>query len=1028
MGRERLWQMEWMRRVANGTLAEIVPEAEISDRIARTLGFHRHNLNMDQVDPEEISHLQHFVDGINDHLRECYDYSKPTENILYAIPKPREWTIADCITLQRLLSLQMSKNPLVKILNIIIAKALLPEQLETETGGSVFSKPTSRQGDTARNIGEATENNNATDNLKSSPSLPDLLADLNSDEFIDVNGHFDWERLEALTQQFASASLDQCSSTFVINGDHTKSGKPILACDLHSTTNAPSLWFKCRVTLTGEPTASGEKHPADFDANGFAFVGLPYLWAGQNEHIAWGMTPALFAENTDLFVEYIDMSDNTRFRFNGKWQYATPVDEKIIIKGQKEPLVEKVRITSHGPILSGIFRPAHVGATSKREISIAHPSLEEWGDIPIAGFRRITKAKNLQEFKEATEFLDVFPIVLTYADKENNTGWVFTGDVPARPPQSEKWCMFPVGGGNGDNEWLPHNFVNFDNERVQRFYPPISGESATGSTSIGRSFVVSTHSLPNMSPGTTMDKLVTSQRDDNSHGLEHDDESEDDHLKGTAAVSFLGYPCKVASRAHSIRKQILKRMGIDEAVHTSHHHMSSQIASHHEWSMGVCKTLKDILNKFDKKESCESLQSTSQDKDLVDASPTPPTETVLKDARKLTVEDAIKIQSKQWTCPKRIINMLKPLLGKIHISQTEFEAFQVMHPICSGISLQHVEEAKRQMLKWNGSLEADSSSAILIQVFLHELFDLIFSPRLDKCEKVIHDGNSLQEEEDDRHTQQQYIPKSRATKLLLKFGFLDMVSPLSTSGKPELFFDLLLRRFPPNDELIFRSMIHAIRSLRHICPKSKSGDANTEIAKYKLGSSYRVHWRHYIDHSITQGFEIRPKHNKTIGLYALDCESCCVNSTHKRSSNYLGFKANISSNLYRMHSTSAFRMIADLGDLTLSQYLFAPGNSGVMGIDFYDNLVDSFVKQQYRPLFDGTLQGKTLKILPLRRIISFDGGGRSASAYELSEVGGKRISIQDEDGMEMEQNPVEQRRNPIVMAEKAEEGDDTFMA
>lgn len=35
MARDRLWQLEWMRRIATGTLAEILPQAETCDRITR---------------------------------------------------------------------------------------------------------------------------------------------------------------------------------------------------------------------------------------------------------------------------------------------------------------------------------------------------------------------------------------------------------------------------------------------------------------------------------------------------------------------------------------------------------------------------------------------------------------------------------------------------------------------------------------------------------------------------------------------------------------------------------------------------------------------------------------------------------------------------------------------------------------------------------------------------------------------------------------------------------------------------------
>ena len=83
------------------------------------------------------------------------------------------------------------------------------------------------------------------------------------------------------------------SNEWVISGNRTESGKPILANDPHLGLEAPILWYLARI-VTPELSVEGATVP-----------GLPVILLGQNDHIAWGFTTT-GSDIQDLFIETVD--------------------------------------------------------------------------------------------------------------------------------------------------------------------------------------------------------------------------------------------------------------------------------------------------------------------------------------------------------------------------------------------------------------------------------------------------------------------------------------------------------------------------------------------------------------------------------------------------------------------------------------------------------------------------------------------------------------------------------------------------
>src|SRR5690606_31284794 len=86
------------------------------------------------------------------------------------------------------------------------------------------------------------------------------------------------------------------SNSFVVSGEHTASGSPVLANDPHLALAAPNLWSQVGLHCTER------SQDCTFDVAGFSFAGMPGIIIGHNDQLSWGLTN-LGADVTDFVLE-----------------------------------------------------------------------------------------------------------------------------------------------------------------------------------------------------------------------------------------------------------------------------------------------------------------------------------------------------------------------------------------------------------------------------------------------------------------------------------------------------------------------------------------------------------------------------------------------------------------------------------------------------------------------------------------------------------------------------------------------------
>lgn len=427
---ERFWQMELNRRTAKGTLSEIFGNIALgTDCAARTFGFARLGLEDWKNMPEDVRGiLQAYADGINASLN-CFPGKLPLEfTLLRHTPAP--WTVEDTLAFSRLMFWQLSHAWYSEIVRAKLVSAVGAERAsELE-----MFYPSSN---------------------------PFTLAD--GIEFNQLSPEGD---LKAVRGPFLDRGKG--SNVWAISGKRTETGAAMLCNDMHLVLSIPNIWIENHLISD------------HYNVTGVSIPAAPLVLAGHNERIAWGITLA-FTDAEDLFIEKFNPISPTQYECNGAWRDAQVIEEKIAVKGQKEPHIERVFVTRHGPIISSA-----VGVTTQR---LAVQSMALRPCPALQGWSILNRARGWDDFVDGMKKIEAPQLNIGYADVEGNIGYWVTGNTPIRAKGDG---TLPVEGWSGEYEWtgeipfeeMPHALnpakgylVNCNNRPVPEDYPYFLGNA-----------------------------------------------------------------------------------------------------------------------------------------------------------------------------------------------------------------------------------------------------------------------------------------------------------------------------------------------------------------------------------------------------------------------------------------------------------------------------------------------------------------------------------------------------------------------
>ena len=211
------------------------------------------------------------------------------------------------------------------------------------------------------------------------------------------------------------------SNAWAVGPERSATGNALLAGDPHLSPSIPNTFYE--VGLYG----------GRYEVVGASFPGSPGVAIGHNRDIAWSITASL-TDVQDLYAERFDPQDPARYEYRGGWRRAEVRREAIEVRGRREPVVQQVRTTLHGPVISditgGASGSAGSGEAAGTDLALlwAAPAPERTIEAGLA----VDRARDWEEFTGALSGWSVPGQNFVYADRRGNVGRALAGPVPDR--------------------------------------------------------------------------------------------------------------------------------------------------------------------------------------------------------------------------------------------------------------------------------------------------------------------------------------------------------------------------------------------------------------------------------------------------------------------------------------------------------------------------------------------------------------------------------------------------------------------
>jgi penicillin amidase len=418
---DRFWQMEFWRHVSLGRISEIVGEAGVgNDKFIRTMGWNRIAKESlayyENEAPEMLEIMEAYSEGVNAYIDEQGDNISLNYTILGLVND--KWEIEPWEPLHTIAWAVVMADDLGGNWRNEISRANLIKELgEGTTANLLPFYPYD-----SRPVIAPTE----AMNFDFSASEEETLAP--------QNGLVNWNNVNTSIvgsypeNGFLGGGDYIGSNNWVISGDLTDTGMPLLANDPHLGIQMPAIWYQVGL------------HAPGFNVSGFSFAGVPGIVIGHNDNIAWGVTN-VGPDVQDLYIEKINPSNPNQAEFMGEWEDMEIIEEVIKVNGGEDVVIE-VKITRHGPIISDLRDDVSDVLAIRWTAQEPMRTLEA-----IMG---LNKAANYDEFREALRYWDVPSQNIVYADVEGNIAYQAPGLIPIRANGDG---LVPVPGWTGEYEW-----------------------------------------------------------------------------------------------------------------------------------------------------------------------------------------------------------------------------------------------------------------------------------------------------------------------------------------------------------------------------------------------------------------------------------------------------------------------------------------------------------------------------------------------------------------------------------------------
>ncbi|WP_371643790.1 penicillin acylase family protein [Streptomyces sp. NBC_00597] len=502
---DRFWEMDVRRHMTSGRLSEMFGPGQVeTDAFLRTLGWRQvaQAEYETKLSPETKKNLQAYADGVNAYLKGKSGKDLSVEHAALKLSddyQPEQWTPVDSVAWLKAMAWDLRGNMQDEIDRALMSNKLTPQQIDELyppypfdrnkpivdagkiEGGKYAPQGSAAAGSTGSGTGKgsggsATGSQASTGSQGSpAPTTPTGLADDTTAQGATVGLRTSLTSLAKTLDQVPAIlgpnGSGIGSNSWVVSGQYTTTGKPLLANDPHLAPQMPSVWYQmglhCRAV----------SNQCKYDVAGYTFSGMPGVVIGHNADIAWGMTN-LGADVTDLYLEQVKPEG---YVYDNKVVPFATREEVIKIAGGTSKKIT-VRTTNNGPLISD--RSDELGTVGSRApvpssapdrgngyaVALRWTALDP-GKSMDAVFA-LDRAKDFAGFRAAARDFEVPSQNLIYADNKGpsgNIGYQAPGRIPIRgagdgrmpaPGWDSKYAW--KGGKDGYAGYVPQDEMPYD--------------------------------------------------------------------------------------------------------------------------------------------------------------------------------------------------------------------------------------------------------------------------------------------------------------------------------------------------------------------------------------------------------------------------------------------------------------------------------------------------------------------------------------------------------------------------------------
>lgn len=389
---ERIWQMDFLMRVASGRLSEIFGDLTIdNDKEFRRKGLYvsaESSLKfIIKNHPQTYRHFEAYSNGVNKYIKELKAKNLPIEFKLLDY-EPENWSPLKTILIQKYMADMLSG---------------FDNDAEKSNALNYFGKQKYEELYYKNLLNTAP----MIDSISSYYSANKNSSYLNSSL---VNKVASNRYIYSQPEKFKTKP-GHGSNTWVVDSKKSASGYPILANDPHLNLTLPSIWYEIQLSSNKS------------NSYGVSIPGLPYIMIGFNENIAWGVTNGVTDVKDWYALKF--KNNNQEYLLNGKWLKADKRVEKISVFGSTD-VFDTIYTTILGPVFS-----VKEYNNNFKNISLAM----NWsGTLPSNDFNAfylLNNAKNYTDYLNAVKFLDCPNLNISFASK-TEIAISHQGKIPVR--------------------------------------------------------------------------------------------------------------------------------------------------------------------------------------------------------------------------------------------------------------------------------------------------------------------------------------------------------------------------------------------------------------------------------------------------------------------------------------------------------------------------------------------------------------------------------------------------------------------